>query len=233
MKNSQRSLFILAALISFLAVPRAFACPSTPTIAQMCVVAFDFAPRNWFPAQGQLLSISSHTALFSIVGTSYGGDGRTNFALPDTRGRVVIGAGNGPGLANYPVGIKGGVEQVTLTVSQLPSHNHQIRSQLSAELVGTIQIKGVGGRANRTSLDGNAMARNSGSTRLYKLPSASLPLVDMHPDSLVVSAADIVVTGTADVALNNTGSSTAHENRMPSLTMRWIIAAEGIYPSRS
>ncbi|NNF56787.1 MAG: phage tail protein [Rhodothermaceae bacterium] len=86
--------------------------------------AGNFAPRGWAFCDGQLLAISQYTALFSILGTTYGGDGRTTFGLPDLRGRVPIGPGTGPGLSNRPLGARGGAEQVTLSVTQLASHAH-------------------------------------------------------------------------------------------------------------
>jgi microcystin-dependent protein len=95
-----------------------------PFIAEIKMFAGNFAPRGWAFCDGQLLPISSNTALFSLVGTIYGGDGRTTFALPDLRGRVSMHAGNGPGLSQRRVGQRGGTETVTLNVAQMPSHNH-------------------------------------------------------------------------------------------------------------
>ncbi|MGB1216681.1 MAG: phage tail protein, partial [Saprospiraceae bacterium] len=89
-------------------------------------VGFNFAPRDWANCDGQLLAISSNTALFSLLGTMYGGDGRTTFALPDLRGRVPLHVGNGAGLSGYSQGQRGGFESVTLNVNQLPSHNHSL-----------------------------------------------------------------------------------------------------------
>ncbi|WP_319641560.1 tail fiber protein [Methanovulcanius yangii] len=94
------------------------------TLGEVTLFAGNFAPRNWAFCQGQLLPISQNAALFSILGTTYGGDGRTTFALPDLRGRVVVGDGYGPGLSSVRLGQTGGVEQVTLTTSQLPAHLH-------------------------------------------------------------------------------------------------------------
>ncbi len=95
-----------------------------PFIGQIQAFGFNFAPRGWAKCEGQLLQISSNTALFSLLGTTYGGDGRTTFALPDLRGRVPISPGQGPGLSNYKLGAKGGVEEVVLTEGQLPPHKH-------------------------------------------------------------------------------------------------------------
>ncbi|WP_279254050.1 phage tail protein [Candidatus Seongchinamella marina] len=95
-----------------------------PLIGQISLFGGNFAPRNWALCDGQLLSISQNTALFSILGTIYGGDGRTTFALPDMRGRTLLHAGNGPGLTDRRLGQKGGREIITLTVQQMPLHNH-------------------------------------------------------------------------------------------------------------
>jgi microcystin-dependent protein len=97
----------------------------------MNVFAGNFAIRGCALAQGQLLEISSNTALFSILGTTYGGDGRTTFGLPDTRGRSVIGAGTGPGLSEVHLGETGGTETVTLSVTNLPAHSHTATTALN------------------------------------------------------------------------------------------------------
>ncbi len=95
-----------------------------PTLGEIRLFAGNFAPRGWALCQGQLLAISSNDELFSLLGTIYGGDGRTTFGLPDFRGRVPVHQGTGPGLSPYRIGSKGGVEQVTLNVNEIPSHNH-------------------------------------------------------------------------------------------------------------
>ena len=99
---------------------------SEPFIGQIMAFGGNFAPRSWALCDGQLLPISQNQALFSILGTTYGGDGRTSFGLPDLRGRVPIHAGNGPALSPRRLGERGGSENVNLTVSQLPPHNHQV-----------------------------------------------------------------------------------------------------------
>ena len=98
-----------------------------PFIAMIVMFAGNFAPRNWALCDGQILQISTNTALFSLVGTIYGGDGRVTFALPDLRGRVAMHPGNGAGLSARRLGEKGGVENVTLTAAQIPSHNHNVQ----------------------------------------------------------------------------------------------------------
>ncbi len=109
---------------------------SEPFLGQVILFAGNFAPRNWALCQGQLLPINSNQSLFSILGTQYGGDGRTTFALPDLRGRAPLSHGQGPGLSNRQIGERGGQEQVSLSEAQLPSHQHsEGASTMSADLV--------------------------------------------------------------------------------------------------
>ena len=95
-----------------------------PFIGQILMVGFNFAPQGWALCNGQLLPIAQYTALFSLLGTYYGGDGRTNFALPNLQGRIPLHQGSSVGTSNYVIGQNGGVEQVTLVVNNLPAHNH-------------------------------------------------------------------------------------------------------------
>jgi len=108
---------------------------SEPFVGEIRMFAGNFAPRGWAFCDGQLLAVSQNDALFSLLGTIYGGDGRTTFGLPDLRGRLPIHAGHGPGLSERRLGAKGGAEKVTLTVNQLPSHGHPLKG--SSNLAGT------------------------------------------------------------------------------------------------
>src|SRR5580658_9427903 len=99
---------------------------SQPFLAQIALFPYNFAPRGWAFCAGQILSISQNTALFSLLGTMYGGNGTSNFALPDLQGRVPISAGQGPGLSNYTQGEEGGLENVTLVSNQNGIHNHSL-----------------------------------------------------------------------------------------------------------
>ena len=101
---------------------------SEPFVGEIKMFAGNFAPRSWAFCDGQLLAISQNDALFSLLGTIYGGDGRTTFGLPDMRGRIPVHAGNGPGLSPRSLGAKLGSEQETLTVSQLPNHTHTLQA---------------------------------------------------------------------------------------------------------
>ena len=119
---------------------------SEPFVGEVRMFAGNFAPRGWAFCDGQLLAVSQNDALFSLLGTIYGGDGRTTFGLPDLRGRIPIHPGSGPGLSPRRLGAKGGAENVTLTVNQLPSHTHTL--QVTEEL------------AQQASPEGHAPARN-------------------------------------------------------------------------
>jgi microcystin-dependent protein len=99
---------------------------SEPFLGQIILVPYNFAPRGYAFCTGQILSIAQNTALFSLLGTTFGGNGQTTFALPDLRGRVPNGSGQGPGLSNYDLGQVGGTETDTLTVNQMPTHNHLV-----------------------------------------------------------------------------------------------------------
>jgi microcystin-dependent protein len=106
---------------------------SSSFIAEIRLFGGNFAPRNWAFCQGQILSIATNTALFSLLGTTYGGNGTTTFALPDLRGRVAVGQGNGPGLSPVIIGQTGGSESVTLLATQMPAHAHTTKGSTGAQ----------------------------------------------------------------------------------------------------
>ena len=118
-------------------------------IGQIIMFGGNFPIRNFSMADGSILSISQNQALFSLYGTMYGGDGRTSFALPELRGRVPIHRGQGPGLSDYQIGQRGGVENVTLSTAQIPSHGH------------VLAIEGTSEDGNTNELDGNLLANSS------------------------------------------------------------------------
>lgn len=139
---------------------------SEPFIGTIKYFGFNFAPRGWAQCDGQLLAISSNNALFALLGTTYGGDGRTTFALPDMRGRLPVHFGQGPGLSNRPIGQRGGAEQVTLTANQA-GHSHALR--------------GTTGEGNQTVPTGHALAQD-GTDNTYRNET---PTVAMAADSLL------------------------------------------------
>lgn len=117
---------------------------SEPFVGEIRMFAGNFAPRGWAFCDGQLLAVSQNDALFSLLGTIYGGDGRTTFGLPDLRGRIPIHSGHGPGLSERRLGAKGGAEKVTLTVNQMPSHGHPLQASTSPGIVSSPQGRVTG-----------------------------------------------------------------------------------------
>lgn len=176
-----------------------------PFIGQIIMFGGNFAPRGWALCDGQLLAIAQNTALFSILGTTYGGDGRTTFGLPELRGRVAMHEGTGPGLSNRALGQRGGAQTATLNVGNMPSHNHSVR--LQAETA-------AGSTANPTNA---LLAVSTNQDRIYAPadPAAEIP---MHPDS---------------IAQNNMGGGQAFSIEQPYTVVNYIIALQGTFPSRS
>lgn len=143
-----------------------------PYIGDIEVFGFNFAPVGWLPCDGRTVPISQYTALYNLLGTTYGGDGQNTFGLPDLRGRAAINAGQGPGLSNYQFGQSAGVESVTLTVNQMPAHNHP--------------VFGVTTNATTNNPTNNVWAvEPSGATSIY----------ETAPDSTRMSAAAITPDG--------------------------------------
>ena len=168
---------------------------SDPFLAEIKLFAGNFAPRGWAFCNGQILSIAQNTALFSLLGTTYGGNGQTTFALPDLRGRVPVHPGQGPGLSNVTLGQAAGSENVTLQQTQMPAHGHLVAASNG----------GAGGSrpaGNFLAAGGSYAAASDGTT--------------MNPGMV-----------------QNTGGSQPHENRQPYLGLNFIIALEGVFPSRN
>ncbi len=134
---------------------------SEPFVGEIRMFAGNFAPRGWSFCDGQLLAVSQNDALFSLLGTIYGGDGRTTFGLPDLRGRIPLHAGSGPGLSPRRLGAKAGAEKVTLTVNQFPSHNHTLKA--SSGIPSDHSPKGLvtGQTLSDTYIDDNPKANMS------------------------------------------------------------------------
>ena len=164
-----------------------------PFLAEIKVVGFNFAPRGYAQCDGQILPISQNQALFSLLGTNYGGDGRTSFGLPDLRGRTPIHAEN----TGSP-GAKGGVEGHVLTASQIPSHTHRVRATTEA--------------ATATA-PGSTVLPGVREVKTYRPRGNSVP---MH-----------------SAAVANAGSSQPHNNMQPYLVLNYIIALQGLFPSRN
>lgn len=164
-----------------------------PFLSEIRITSFVFAPHGWAHCNGQLLPKNQNEALFALLGTTFGGDGIVNFALPDLRGRTPIHVGSG-----HALGERGGAQAHTLSVAELPSHTHAVRASQSA--------------ANSAAPQGKALA-DSAPNELYGSPTG---LVSLSPGSMT-----------------NVGGSQAHLNMQPFLTLNFVIALQGIFPSPS
>lgn len=179
-------------------------------IANVTIFAGTFAPSGWMFCQGQSLSISEYTTLFSLIGTTFGGDGQVNFNLPDFRGRAAIHAGQGPSLPSYIPGQIGGNEQVTLIQQQLPQHTH-------AFIAAT----------------GKPVAYNSTGDQSAAVFNAPAVLQSGHSAYATAAAGNVLGTSITPATTPSAGGQDATDIRSPYLAMNYIIAVEGIYPSRN
>lgn len=193
-------------------------------IAEIRMFAGNFAPMSWAFCDGSLLPIPQYEALYALIGNIYGGNGQTNFALPDLRGRVPVGTGNGAGLPPMDLGEINGTETVTLTSSQMPAHTHQAQLTLP-KYSGTVtpQAKtGLGSFVNNPA--GNYPAPSGGSNIYSSSVNAA-----MGSSPVTIISND----GNGSVTIGVNGSSLPHNNMQPYLGMNYIICLEGIFPSRS
>lgn len=174
-----------------------------PFVAEICIFPFNFAPTGWAFCDGQLLPISPNTALFSLLGTTYGGDGRTNFALPNLQGSVAIHTDQYSGSSQYYLGQTGGEDSVVLLTSEMPAHTH------------TMQADGNHLHDTLTSPSG-ALLVNASPNLTFSSGQASPTFASMNPSMVAVA-----------------GSSLPHNNMMPYLTLNFCIALQGVYPPRS
>jgi microcystin-dependent protein len=177
-----------------------------PFLGELRQFGFTFAPTGWVLCQGQLVNIAQNAALFSILGTQYGGNGQTNFALPNLQDKVLIGQGSGPGLMPFVPGTTGGQQTHMLTANEMPQHSHAfnalpVHAVNVTPAAGSHLSEGVGG-SRGSSFQINTYTTNS-------------PATNLKP-----------------AAVGGAGSGTAHDNMQPSLTMNWCIAMSGIFPSR-
>jgi microcystin-dependent protein len=174
--------------------------------------AGNFAPRGWAFCDGQVMQITANQALFSLLGNTYGGDGRSTFALPDLRGRVALGPRRGNGLSNFSQGQQGGSQTNTLNTSQLPSHSH----------IASGVIRASSAKATSKDPTGNYFAsaiQVDGRNEFEVFSYASSKNVDMNADAI-------------NVTVGTTGSSKEFNNLQPFLAINYIICLNGIYPSR-
>ncbi len=183
---------------------------SEPFLGEVRLLPFSFAPKGWALCNGQIMPISRNTALFSLLGTMYGGNGTTNFALPNLQGNqpgsVVVGAGNGPGLQPWTPGMQAGADAVVVTLSEIPAHNHSLSG---LDVVGTTAAPSADAWLGQD--------RRGGSGNIdFLVPSSTTVDTTMDPQALTPSA----------------GGGQGHENRQPFLCLNYCIATEGIFPQR-
>ena len=178
---------------------------ASPYVGQIMIIGCNFAPAGWMLCQGQLLPISEYETLFQLIGTTYGGDGQSTFALPDLRGRVPLHMGQGNGLSSYIIGQAAGVESVTLTTQQIPSHNH---------LAMAVNSDGSS-NSPKTTLLANEGGTGKNQVSLYA------PW-DNTPANMTTFLPTMV---------QQTGGNQPHENRQPLLVLNFIISLFGVYPS--
>lgn len=170
----------------------------TPFIGNVILFGGTFAPVGWQTCDGSLLPISQYDALFALIGTTYGGDGQTNFAVPDLRGRIPVSQGQGNGLSNYMIGQTSGFESVTLLPAYLPQHTHAITCNT--------------GTADQSNPANNFLAA--------------------QPSLLEYSLGNTANSVMKSNAITSSPGGQPHANIMPSLTLNYIIATEGIFPSQ-
>jgi len=175
-------------------------------LASIMMFAGNFAPRGWAFCNGQILSIAQNTALFSLLGTTYGGNGQTTFALPDLRGRVAVSQGQGPGLTNYALGEVTGSENVTLLITEIPMHAHTATTAIN-----------VSARADQEAIVDAVLGQVAGTNLFAARPDGTSI---MNPAMITVTVAPA-------------GGSQPHNNIQPLLAVNYIICTEGIFPSRN
>jgi microcystin-dependent protein len=175
-------------------------------VGQIQPFGFAFAPRNWATCAGQILPIQQNTALFSILGVNYGGNGSTNFGLPNLLGSVAIGAGQGAGLSNYVIGETGGTPQVTLTISDLAPHTHALNATTSSAQSFTAAV--------------NQLASGGGGKG--------------GGDKALIYSTNVnkATTGLAPSTIGPAGRSTPHNNMQPYLAVNFCICLAGNFPPR-
>ncbi len=191
---------------------------SSPYIGEIKLVSFGFSPKGWALCDGQLLPINQNQALFSILGTTYGGNGQTTFALPDLQGRAALGMGQGPGLQNYTLGQSSGAQTATLTVNTMPAHTHALGP-------GTVKIAAVSGSANKQSpVNAYFASEAAGVTASYS---------NATPDTTMATGSNGGGAITGALAIGSTGGGQPFNLMQPYLTLVYVIAVVGIFPSRN
>jgi microcystin-dependent protein len=189
---------------------------SDPFVGQIFMYGFNFAPRNHAFCHGQLLPIAQNTALFSLLGTTFGGNGQTNFALPNLQGHAPVGVGQGAGLSDYQLGQETGTATATLLPGQMPSHSHPFDAN---NMKGTLRCRDE--RGNQRSPQNNVLAMESA--------GVTAPFAG---GTLAAAMAPAAVGLTGAPALVAAGGNQPHNNMQPYLVLNYCIALTGVFPAR-
>ena len=196
-----------------------------PFTGEIKMFGFIFAPRSWSPCNGQLMAINDNTALFSLLGTTYGGDGRATFGIPEMRGRSPLHWGAGPGLYPRQMGQFGGYQQISLTLHELPTHNHTATFAPS----GAARLEASPNDATSdVPTDGAYLGKVNGSDRAVN----TYVEAGQQGDKLVDLAGIHGISG-GNVTVNNNGSGNPFPNEGPFMTVNFCIALQGLYPPRN
>ena len=201
-----------------------------PFLGEIKAVGFDFAPRQWAKCAGQFLDIAQNAALFSLLGTMYGGDGRINFKLPDLRGRSLIGEGQGSGLTNRIQGQFGGRERVALSLAELPTHNHG--GSISGSSTGTFKLNASTNTADVSDPTNAILAKATIDDGGRPIPFDLYTASTSQNTQMAQNTIDVDLSSSA-VTVNNNGQSQPFDNMTPWLAINYIIALQGLFPSRS
>jgi microcystin-dependent protein len=205
-------------------------------LASIILFGGNFEPRGWTYCQGQLLSISQNTALFSLLGTTYGGDGRTTFGIPDLKGRVPLGTGRGNGLTVYPLGSQGGQENVRLEKNNLAEHNHSATFTGSAEAPVGVDIQVSTEAATQQTPTANGFIAESAPVRGSLVSTKNFRTsADGLGTSVALGGVSVNgggITG-GTVTVEYTGMNTPVSIVQPILAMNYILCVNGLYPSRT
>lgn len=199
------------------------------TIGEIRIFTGNFAPRSWAFCQGQSMSIGEYETLYSVIGTTYGGDGQVLFNLPDLRSRVVMGNGQGPGLSPHNLGQVLGTENVTLNSNQMPAHTHPIQlTPQSGAANAAATLYGVNGSGGQTNPGGNFIGEDSDNGLKNYIPTGTP--APMNAGSVTITN----LNGAApNINLSAFGGNNPHNNIQPVLALNFIICLEGIFPSRN
>ncbi len=189
-----------------------------PYLSDIMMVGFNFCPVGWAAADGQLLPINQYQALYSLLGTQFGGDGRTSFALPDLRGRSIVNAGTGIGLSTYQIGQRAGVETVTSAIPELAAHSHNFVGDIEGQMMASSNAPTTNDPEGHyfSTFPSGVTANAYATTQTTALPMAS--------DSVHVDA---------PTNIGQTGNQQAANNMQPFQVIKFCIALQGVFPPRS